>query len=393
MLDGRGFAGCTVAAVLLAGCSSSLPSRFIHPPADGDVEGLIHGGEPPALDDVDVLALPPAAEAWLEAELGPAAPPTADTVRRLAAAFDTNGSLAMRYEPLGAYTAAEAFVRRAGNCLAHAHLFIALARARGINASYREVLQAPEWNRHGDVMVWSRHVGAHVDVRRHGTFHVDFAGQAEAGSGFGRRIRDDLARAQHFNNLGAAALLRDASDEGIRAFRRSLSIEPSLSYVWSNLGLALRRRERKAEAEWALRHAVSLDRFHFPALYALENFYRHYGDEALATAFAGLAENAKWEHPFRQYQLGVNALANKDARAAVNHLQAAARGLPEQLPIQLELARAFFAAKRMKEAQKALEAAAGLVKTRGDKMRLARTIDELERRHRAATDDEGGSRR
>ena len=361
--------------ILLLGCSSAVPSRFVHAPPTDVFSAAVDAGPP--IDDADVLALPEAAKVWLETEFGPPGRPSADIVRRLAAAFSPGGSLALRYEELGAYTAAETFERRAGNCLAHAHLFIALARAWGIDASYREVLKPPQWNRRGSVMVWSRHVGAHIDTRRHGTFHVDFAGLAQPGLGWGRRISDDLARAQHFNNLGAAALISGRLDEGLRAFRRALLIDASLPYVWSNLGLAHQRAGRAPVAEWSWRRAVELDRYHFPALNALESFYRRTREAELAAAFAELAKEARWGNPFTQYELGIAALKKGNARAAIIHLRSAADNLPKQLPVQLELARAYFAAEKYREAKGVLETATALALTRDDRMLLNRTLAEL----------------
>ena len=358
------------------GCASQTMPPAIHSTPLSAFAALAEDGD--AAPDVDVLAVPPAAARWLETEFELDAEPTIETVRRLAAAFDKDGSLALRYEPLGATTATETFERRAGNCLAYAHLFIALARALGVDAGYREVLQAPEWQRHGGVAVRSHHIGAHGDIQRYGTFHADFAGQAASGIGWGRRISDDRARAQHFNNLGAIAFIEGDVDLAIRRYRRALRLEPSLPYVWSNLGLAHSRQDDLPKAEWALREAVRLDAHHYPALEGLRDYYERAGHPALAAAYRQRAADAQWQNPFARYDAGVAALNAGEYAKAIVHLESATESLSDQVIVFIHLGRAYFLAERLRKSRQALTRAGELANTREDRNLVAKTIKELE---------------
>ena len=59
--------------------------------------------------------------------------------RRLLQALQVHGYLAAEYDAGSTLTAAETFRTRRGNCLSYTNMFVALARAAGLRASYQLV--------------------------------------------------------------------------------------------------------------------------------------------------------------------------------------------------------------------------------------------------------------
>ena len=116
-------------SALLAACSV-VPHRSQAPPQ------LISHHAPVAVADVDVLALTPPMHEFLERYVLPYDSPRVRLSLLMLAVTD-EGVLGFHYNPTQTFTAAEAFRRRSGNCVAFANLFLALAREAGLDARRR----------------------------------------------------------------------------------------------------------------------------------------------------------------------------------------------------------------------------------------------------------------
>lgn len=373
-LVGWGLSALTACAAL----SGPGSARRLHPAPASVFEALVVNRAGAPTEDRDVLDPGPEALAWLRERFPHPTHQPAEIVLALAESLGPTGARPMGYDALGVHGARETFRRSVGNCLSLTHLYVALARALGYDASYRRVHQAPDFTQIGDFAVLRTHIAAWVDLGRHGTYLVDFGETERSSPRVGRRISDDRARAQHFNNLGARALTRDQPAEAVLHFRRALLIDRSLAGVWANLGTALLRLEDEAGAEWALRRAVDLDRFEIGALSALARLYRQAGREALARRFDEALDRARWGHPIVLHQDGREAIDAGRYRIAVSKLKRAARKLPELMTVWMDLGRAHFYAGHATEARRAFEKAAELAKTDRQRDELTATLLGLE---------------
>ena len=61
------------------------------------------------------------------------------------------------YSGLKTFTAEETFDKRTGNCLSYTTMFIAMARYAGLIAKFQEVSDFSDWNRQGNLIVFSSH--------------------------------------------------------------------------------------------------------------------------------------------------------------------------------------------------------------------------------------------
>lgn len=358
------------------GCRGSLP-RGLHPEPSNPLDELVRDSEAGASADQDVLALGPRVRGWLKAEFGPSQSPHPATLDALSAALSEDGALGVQYDQLATFGAEETLTGGSGNCLSQTHLFVAMARALGMRATYREVYRLPDWTQVRGVRVQNRHVAARVHVEGYGTWQVDFGEAVQNPNGLGRDLTDAEARALHFNNLGGAALTRGASETALRHFNRALLLAPRTAQVWANLGTTYLRRGEIPRAEAALREAIRLDPHEVVALTTLARLYRHEGAIKLADAIAKKANQARFAHPFVLYQRGLVALSAGQAEESIRMLEGAVKGLPELMRLRADLGRAYYKAGRFDDAKVSFKRADRLAVSAVDREELIRILMNL----------------
>jgi Flp pilus assembly protein TadD len=368
------------AAMGIAGCKTTTPVT-VYPPMSyaATEQRLLHAPGIVAAPDTDVLALTPEIEAWIANAFANKATSQL-RLHFLTDMFAPNGALNLTYEARGTYPAREAFERRAGNCLAFTHLFIAMARKLGLDSTYREIPGRPSWESVGDFVVVNRHIVAYGHVAGMADYTADF-GSLMTGEDaqYGREVSDDRARAQHFNNLGARAITDGDSLRGIELITRALLIEPKLAFVWTNLGTAYMRVGRYPDAEAAFMQALRLDRFEVTAVNQTQHLYERLGRRDLADFYLQRAQRARFQNPYARFWQGVAAMEKGEVRSAVSYFRRAVRAVPEELQFRLQLARAYAQLGKVQNAEQEMQVASRLVATDDDQRSLMNVLEDINR--------------
>ncbi len=250
-----------LAAVFVAAAGCAGTARVAYTP--DELRAELARRSVPVAEVVVPYELDPARAEWARRLVATARDDATRVQLLTEALFDPEG-LGLRYENGLTATAAETIERRAGNCLGLASVFIGLARAAGLQAWYMDASVRVSETRQGqaDVAVNSGHVTAVVRV-----------GERNVGLDFGRlgpvqwyRVLDDVEALAHFyNNRGFDRIERAgaASAEAWRAaepdFRLAVRVMPELGRAWNNLGMAVARQGRPAEAAAAYRTAIARD--------------------------------------------------------------------------------------------------------------------------------------
>lgn len=293
-----------------------------------------------ATPDFDVLALPDAGYQLLRDTIGKRMRSSV-RIEVLTSLFEEGQPLAMRYDPGKTLSVAEAFEQRVGNCLTFTQTFVALARAAGLDAHFEEVAVPYTWEQMGAALTLNRHIA--VYGRAAGDpYEVDF-GQLIAGfPTFEKRVVSDRrARAQYFNNLGAESLSRLEFEPAIRHFNRALTLEQELSFVWSNLGVALMKLGEIDDAERSYLWALEVNRYDLSAMSNLVLFYDRTDRPELAERFRKRVARYRAQNPYDDYLKGEEALADARFDDAVGHLKRAVRDKPDDVTFHVALARAY----------------------------------------------------
>ncbi len=230
--------------------------------------------------------------------------------------------LDFEYDPMVDLPADEAFQLRRGNCLTFSSMFVAMARDAGLNAWYQEVRVPPRWSAVNETLLVSKHVNA--VVHEWGSHYViDVSRRRASPRDITRRMSDEEARAQYYNNLGADALVVNNLGTAYAYFRRALETAPATAYVWSNLGVVFRRNDQVDDAILAYRAALTADP---DEAVALNNLYNLYTEEDMGEAAAVIAarvERNRRQNPYYLHYLAEVANAEYRFDDAIDLLERA----------------------------------------------------------------------
>jgi Flp pilus assembly protein TadD len=284
---------------LLTACSTA-PLRSPAPPQ------LISHHEPAAVADVDVLALTPPMREFLERYVLPYDSPRTRLSLLMLAVTD-DGVLGFHYNPTQTFTAAEAFRRRSGNCVSFANLFVALARAAGLDAGYQEVFLEPEWSSRQETLLVSKHINVAVEAGGYG-YMVDVSNEKVSMDSRRRALSDEQAKAMYFNNLGAEALVRNELPEAYAHFLRAVQTASSIPDTWSNLGVLLARNGQLPDAEQAYLEALRINENELAAMGNLHDLYAQQGRQREAEKLEYRVERYRRENPYYLLQLAEDAM-------------------------------------------------------------------------------------
>jgi Flp pilus assembly protein TadD len=343
-------ASLVVVTALLSGCAA---------PREIALEVATLANQPVyPVADPDILALTPAMLEFLEKAVGADVPRSQRPVR-LARATLGAGELGFSYEPLLTLTAADAFEKRSGNCLAFSNLFIAMARHLGLDAWYQEVPLPPQWSDVDGVWLVNLHVNA-VVAARNGFWIVDVSGEQVFDNKESRRLTDAEAHGLYLNNLGAEALLAHDLPRAYAYLRKALGVAPKLPHAWSNLGVAYDRNGQVADAIRAYQLALRYDPVESRAA---DNLFRVYEREGNLQASAKLrrrVESRRRRNPYYQHQLARQALTEQRYEEASRFLRRAIALNDEDYRFHYDLARSLALQGDTDAARKSLERARDL---------------------------------
>ena len=214
-----------------------------------------------------------------------------------------SGGLGIDYRKDYTGTAAEVFAEKSANCLSFTHLFVGLAREVGVPVFFLEVKDLQDYTKEGDLIVHSDHIAI-----GHGPAHemtlIDFA--VEAGTKYHkiRPISDLAATALFYSNRGTEHLRRGDLQQALRWSENAIKIDSSLSPLWINYGVALRRAGSYDRAESAYRHALELDPTQFAAYQNLAALLRLQGRPKEALELLALTDRNGNRNPFSFLALG-----------------------------------------------------------------------------------------
>jgi Flp pilus assembly protein TadD len=221
-------------------------------------------------------------------------------------------------------TASATFHERQGNCLSFTMLFVGLARAAGLSASYQSVEVPPTWSNDGQVVIAS-HVNAAVRTAYRQETVVDFNIRAAQGSHHSRRVTDSYALALFYTNLGAEALLRSEHAASLAYLSEAARVNPEIAGLWVNLGVLYARHGRYHHAEAAYLRALAVDEGEHSALANLVLVYDALGEVALAQEYRDRVQRYRERNPYYHYAVAEIAYQQQQFANALDSLRKALR--------------------------------------------------------------------
>ena len=359
-----GRAGCRLfpLIVLLAvfsGCASMpiprvapVPVEQFEPFSQKDAGVITPDSAIHDIPDVDILELSDEMKRLVDTSLSGVKDPS-KRLNILAKILSDRVRYDIESDIYGIKTARETFETGTGNCLSFSNMFVAMARYAGLNAQYQEIPTPPNWTRSGEVLFFTLHVGAFVDVYNRLDYTVQLYGgpadrvvvwssttrymftpsewglyNPEASPLSAQPIPDHRAFAQYYNNFGSMYLADGNSSQAFRYFVKAISIDPKLDFAWSNLGVVYSRNGQFKAAEAAYRQGISASRGPddvnvMTILGNMARLYKKSGDQEKSEFFENEVATFRQRNPYYHYAIAKTAFYDQLYEESVSHFKAA----------------------------------------------------------------------
>jgi tetratricopeptide (TPR) repeat protein len=264
------------------------------------------------------------------------------------------------YEPDLTQTAAQTFESQRGNCLSFSSMLVAMARDRRLKAWYQEVEIPPQWSNRQNTLLLTRHINVVVEGKQ-GQWVVDISGERAAVSRKVKRISDDAALAQYYNNLGADALVRNDLALAYAYISKALRTDPGLAYLWSNLAVVFNRNGQQDDAVATYLLTLRLEPGNTAAVNNLYLIYESAGKHEEAQKMLSKVERHRRRNPYYLYHLSELAFNEGHYKESREMLDEAIEMNTEEYRFHYGLARLLATEGNLAEAQVSLDRALELV--------------------------------
>lgn len=299
---------------LLGACASPLQRNVTPPP-------LLHAGPEVQVADVDVLAVSPEMDEFLDRYVQPYS--NSETkISLLSSAVTSSAIMSFEYDVTRTLTASEAFKTGAGNCIGFANMMIALARRVGLKARYQEVIRRPVWSLNNDTVLLVKHVNVLIEGS-HATYVMDASAIKFTQANQRRVVGDSYAKALYLNNLGAEALLDNDLPKAYAYMTKAIETEPRLVDSWVNLGVVFGRNDQMDDAITVFQTALAIDRSQLSAMNNLYEVYVEQGNLEAAQDLQAKVTRYRRNNPYYLLHLSDEAVESDQLDASISLLQKA----------------------------------------------------------------------
>ena len=346
--------GVLLIAALVLGCASTANAGFSRDSTAALKDQISARG----LDPEEVLVpfqLTEEMVNWAREAVPRSIPKQQQVDRLLEALIELKGlNLAYRADFTG--TAREVFELREANCLSFTHLFVAMARALGLESYFLEVDDVETFSREGELVIRAGHITAAA-----GPVHkpkiLEFSEFPATDYRQVRQISDLTAVALFYSNRGAEFLRTRDVEQAIWWLERAVLLDPELADGWVNLGVARRWSGDAKLAEASYRQALEVDPQTVAAYHNLAALYRQQGDETAVRDLLALTDRRDNRNPYTYLQLGDISFRRGDLESAERFYRRSMRLDPELAAAHAALGQWAFQAGRQREARKRLRQA------------------------------------
>jgi Flp pilus assembly protein TadD len=385
--------GVAMFLVLFPGCASNriprvpaVPVDQFEPYAPPDAGAIPPQSARQDVPDVDILELNHEMKDLVESSVATIRNP-AKRLKALAAILAKRVRYDTSADKYGIKTARETFESGTGNCLSFSNMFIAMARYAGLKAKYQEIPTPPNWTRNGEVLFFTLHIGAFVDINDYDDFTVQLYGSQgdrigvwsttmrymftpselgryspEGNPLSARPIPDHRAFAQHYNNIGSMHLADGDYAEAYRYFVKAIHIDPKLNFAWSNLGVVYSRNGQLDAAADAYWQGLSVSRGPddvtvMTIMGNMARLYRRTGDAENADHFEKEVATFRQRNPYYHYAMAKTAFYDALYGESVRHFKNAIQRKDDDHLFYYGLALAYFKLGDLENMEKSLDRA------------------------------------
>lgn len=296
-----------------------------------------------------------------------------DKTRRLLEHIFNEENIALTYNKNANVTAREVYHQQSANCMSLTIMAYALAKEAGLNIRFQEVEIPEYWVRHGRYNMLTGHVNLVVTPQRPpnkyivwGTdaVEIDFDPYASKRY-FNRKIIDkNRVLAMYYNNKGAEALVAVNYVLAYNYFKTAILFDSSFSTSWGNLGVLYRLTEHEPLAKKVYQYALAVDSENLTVLGNMAILLKLEGDIEGAEKLEKILKQKRHKNPYYQALLADEALYNGKFDQAILYYKRAIKMDGKVHEFYFGLAKVYFQLNKIYEAQKAMQKAIAINRTK-----------------------------
>ena len=289
-------------------------------------------GEPVAVAEAptfDMLAIDAAMEAFIAEHVGEPALAEA-RFERLLRGLSHEGYFddTYIYDAGRTLTAAETFREKAGNCLSYTTMFISLARAVNLNATYQIVEVPASWDADGGYLIRYSHInavinGVKIDKRFTEEFTVDFNAVHPSPDYVRRRVSDLDAVALFYSNRSIDHIVAGESRIGFALLAKALDLTPENVDLWLNLGAFYAKQKQPEMAVLAHQVAIEMDPSNKSAMSGLARGYARLGDQEKADFYAEQVRNYRRKNAYFHFAMAQSQYESAEYESSLSSIDTA----------------------------------------------------------------------
>ncbi len=334
------------------------------------------------IPELDLLALDPHITSLLDEHVA-IYDGQANKLERLHSFLFDPGNLHIQYDAYSNKTAKETFYSTQGNCISLANLFVAAARHVGLDAHYQVVEIAREWRPQGEFFEVPGHINVVVNLPFKDAI-IEFDGtyydQTRQRKFTQKVISDERAKAEFYNNLGVEKLSNKSLELAVNYFKKSINIDKTVDFTWSNLGVAYKHLGKFKKAEKSYLKALKLNPKNNSVIRNLFILYKSVGDKQLVRRYQKKAEKYARKNPYHLHKLANKDIDKGDYQSATKLVKKAIRIHDLEPDFFHTLATAYFYTNKRSQARQALAHAKTLAESDEYKKRFQKKINTLANR-------------
>ncbi len=366
---------------LLSACASRpvvplQPGQFINDAAFQPRSAPAH---------TDVFALSAAMRHFLDVDIGPQLH-RMGSLDGFVEAIQSGQQLKLKYDSTVTRTAAEAFDRRAGNCISLIIMTAALAKQLTLPVYYQRVHSDDAWSRDGDILFRSGHVNLSLrwplgdklfSTDRNREVTVDFLPQEDVRGYKTSPLEERTVVAMFMNNRAAESLARGQLDDAYWWAREAITRDSGFLEAYNTLGVIYRRHGDLRAAERVSRQLLALEPENPTFISNLASVLAADGQQPEAQALLQKLQRIEPYPPFHFMDQAQLALKRGDFKAAIGLFKRELARDPDYHAAHFGLAAAYFQLGDFASAQQHLTAAMQNSTTRRDHELYAAKLERL----------------
>lgn len=342
------------------------------------------------IDNVDIMGISDELKTMLDDHITPIRDKERRAKKLHELLFNESGlGYGIQYNANATRTAQETFDKRSGNCVSLANLFVASARYVGLKASYQAADVPEDWEEKQGFYVVPGHINVVVDLPRDSLFIsrnrlrdipsqkrmvVEFVGVYAGKNLKTRKIPDDRAHAEYYNNQAMLRFTEGDIEQSLAYLEKATDTYSKSDFIWSNYGVVLKHSGNIDAAEKAYLKALKLNARNLSAISNIYVLYDETKQREKALKFSKKAAKYARKNPYYLAKLASHDAKLGNYEPAIALLHKAIRKKPTEPKFHHQIAVAYLKQKNYQKVEKHLLEAEKLSNSDEDMLKYQRKI-------------------